>query len=120
MLAIGLVYGGPLPKNKPGPKGQVQYHLSHDIGIDADILVVRRDGQEGVVTYKDPRYSRELTREAIGLFASQKAYEVKRVFFADTALTLPPNVAGPDSGGPHENHFHVQFLPLPPPKKKPR
>jgi hypothetical protein len=118
VMAIGLVYGGPLPKNRKGPKGETLYHLSHDIGVDVDVGVVRRDGQEKASSYKEPStYSRELTREAIDLFLSQKVLRVDRVFFDDPEIALPRNIVAPDRKTRHDDHFHVRFVV--PPRKSP-
>ena len=115
VLAVGIVYGGPLAKNRKGPHNETLFHASHDTGVDIDVLVVRRDGKEGdgKATYKDTRtYSRELTREAIDLFLSQRALQVVQVFFDDPEIALPRNLVGPDRNSTHDNHFHVRFAPL--------
>lgn len=115
IIALGNIGGGPLHKNHPPPNAD-PFHKSHDLGVDVDVSVVRRDGKTGRSTYKDKdaaTYSHELTREAIGLFLAQGILKVVRVFYDDPQIGLPPNIVSPDRKSEHDNHFHARFTPPP-------
>lgn len=87
---IGLPHGGPIPG-----------HASHQRGVDVDIRIVRNDGREGAVDYREAAYSRKLTQRLVDLLLATG--EVELILFNDPAIrgvTPWPN---------HDHHMHVRF-----------
>lgn len=91
---ISLKGGGPMPG-----------HASHQKGVDIDIRLVRNDGQEAPVTYKQAGYSRALTQELVNLIRSNGVLSVQYIFFND------PQVTGVQKWPNHDDHLHVRFYP---------
>jgi hypothetical protein len=85
--------------------GKLPPHVSHRIGLDIDISLMRNDGKEsGVYDYKtDPSYSRSLTQELVDIIHKNGVIETKCIFFND------PAVKGVKPQKGHSNHLHVRF-----------
>jgi hypothetical protein len=99
---IGIVYGGPLQRGSAN--GTPLFHKSHQVGIDADIRLMRSDGKEDDTDISSPEYSRQLTAFVIGLFFSQTVLPVDTIFFNDPLIPRVVKQVG------HDNHFHVRFV----------
>lgn len=88
---ISLPHGGYFPP-----------HDSHQVGLDVDFRLPRRDGSElPVGDYRDGTYSRSLTQHLVDLLWNTG--EVTFILFND------PNVSGVKPWDGHENHLHVHF-----------
>jgi hypothetical protein len=85
--------------------GKMSPHVSHDKGVDADLRLVRADGKEAPVTYRDAAYSRELTQALVDTIRANGVLAVKYIFFND------PAVKGVQPWKGHDDHLHVRFLP---------
>jgi peptidoglycan hydrolase-like protein with peptidoglycan-binding domain len=87
--------------------GHMPPHLSHDKGIDADIRLMRNDGKEDGVTYRDATYSRDLTQKLVDTIRANGVLPIKVIYFNDPAVTGVKQWKG------HDNHLHVRFVPSP-------
>ena len=76
-------------------------HGSHRRGIDVDIRPLRKDKQKAPVTIHDNQYSREMTKQLVGLL--QKDPNVQLILFNDS------QIPGVRSSPGHDNHLHVRF-----------
>lgn len=86
---IGLPHGGPIPG-----------HASHQREVDVDIRIVRDDGREGVVDYRDPAHSRKLTQRLADLLIATG--EVELILFND------PEIKGVTPWPNQDHHMHVR------------
>jgi hypothetical protein len=78
-------------------------HVSHDKGKDADIRLMRNDGQEKGTEYTSSTYSQSLTQELVDLIRANPIARVQYIFFND------PGVTGVKYWKGHHNHLHVRF-----------
>ena len=85
--------------------GKMPGHASHQKGVDIDIRLVRNDGQEGPVTYKQAAYSRTLTQELVNLIRTNGVLRVEYIFFND------PQIKDVQKWPNHDDHLHVRFHP---------
>ena len=83
--------------------GHMQPHVSHQRGVDADIRLMRTDGSEGSVTYKEPAYSRDRTQQLVDMIRTNDAMKVELVLFNDL------QIGGICEWPGHDNHLHVRF-----------
>lgn len=85
--------------------GDIDGHASHELGVDADLRLIRKDWAESATTWESSNYSREHTQEFIDLLWANSHAVVKLIFFNDeeTWGTQPyPN---------HDDHLHIRFFP---------
>lgn len=83
-------------------------HLSHRMGLDADIRPVRRDGRQCIrrTTWRSRTYDRKGTRELIRAIRAAAHGHLRLIFFDDPILIR----AGLTRYWPgHDNHLHVSF-----------
>jgi hypothetical protein len=117
VLGEGTIFGG-------GPHWSGSFHrgaghVSHQTGYDVDILVARKDGQEGrvlnpitraleFVSVGHPLYSLELTKEMIKVISDYSPVKVEMVLFADEGVksAIPKEFLQEKN---HKKHFHVRF-----------
>jgi peptidoglycan hydrolase-like protein with peptidoglycan-binding domain len=84
--------------------GCISGHASHQMGIDVDLALMRKDGVEGHSNYLDKStYSQSLTQELVNLIRTNKVLPVQFVLFNDPAVT------GVKKWPNHNNHLHVRF-----------
>ena len=85
--------------------GKLSPHVSHRVGLDVDIWLMRNDGKEQVVNFRTQRsvYSQSLTQELVDTIRSNGVLPVKCIFFEDKG------VRGVRGDGRHFNHVHVRF-----------
>lgn len=88
---ISLIYGGDTP-----------HHATHEKGTDADMRPIRADGKYIPVTYTDPNYSRNLTRDFLKLIKGK----VKGVYFNDPVL-IKEGLCRYSAG--HNDHLHIMI-----------
>jgi peptidoglycan hydrolase-like protein with peptidoglycan-binding domain len=102
--------------------GPMKPHKSHQLGVDADLRILRSDGAEKAATYHDAAYSRTLTQALVDTIRANAVLPVKTIYFND------PAVRGVSKWPGHDNHLHVRFVapsapgrsaPPPPPPKAP-
>jgi Penicillin-insensitive murein endopeptidase len=90
--------------------GWLSPHKSHQVGLDVDIGVIRKNNQSTEkVTYKTGNYSQERTRELIERIFKNGVLPVQMIFFNDPAIKHPQ--VKYSSG--HDGHLHVRFC-MPP------
>ncbi|HYI94834.1 MAG TPA: penicillin-insensitive murein endopeptidase [Bryobacteraceae bacterium] len=84
--------------------GCISGHASHQMGIDVDLAVMRKDGKGGHSNYRDKStYSQSLTQELVNLIRTNKVLPVQMILFNDPAVT------GVKKWPNHDNHLHVRF-----------
>lgn len=82
--------------------GYLPGHVSHRLGVDLDLRLMRKDGREAPSTYQDSSYSRALTQELVDRLLATG--EVETIFFNDMM------VLGVSPWPNHDDHLHVRFL----------
>jgi murein endopeptidase len=85
--------------------GLMPPHKSHQVGLDADIRLMRNDGRELPIKFQDPAYSRTLTQELVNRIIANGILRVQYIFFND------PQVQSVRPWPGHDNHLHVRFYP---------
>lgn len=103
--ALSLEHGGPIP-----------YHGSHQVGLDVDIQVMRKDGTQcpaprdytTVVTISHPNYDQARTRELIKQIRANASGHVKYIFFDDQQL-INEGLTVRDPDTTHADHLHVRY-----------
>jgi conjugal transfer mating pair stabilization protein TraG len=83
--------------------GDISGHDAHEIGRNVDIRPVRTDGANLPVTWRDPNYDQEKTRELVQLIKQADPNSV--VFFNDPKLVAEGLTQKLDK---HDNHLHWQ------------
>jgi murein endopeptidase len=83
--------------------GCIYGHASHQMGVDADIALMRNDGREEHTVVGAAAYSRPLTQELVNLLHGNGVLKVERIFLNDSKVTGRENEPG------HDNHIHVRF-----------
>lgn len=86
--------------------GDTPTHAGHETGLMCDVLLARKDGDFGGITFRDAIYDRQAMRAIIHSIRRQKL--VRAVFFNDPTLIaerLCSFVAG------HDNHVHFEINP---------
>ncbi len=91
---------GDISKRGGGP---MSGHKSHQLGLDVDIRLMRKDGRKEATTYQSSTYSRPLTQELINLIRANGVLKVQYIFFND------PQASGVSKWPNHDNHLHVRF-----------
>lgn len=77
-------------------------HDSHQDGLQVDVRLIRKDGLEMPVTWKDRQYDKEATSKVIELFRTFAP--VKFVLFNDTSIPFVKIAKR------HDDHFHVALI----------
>jgi len=75
-------------------------HVSHKVGVDADLRPVRCDNVEGPTTWRSRNYSRRLTQTLVSILTG--ICDIKMIFFND------PQISGVRYCKGHDNHLHVR------------
>jgi murein endopeptidase len=83
--------------------GRFPPHAEHRLGLDIDIRPVRSDDAEEKVHLGDQAFSREQTKDLVGLFESTCA--VHRILFNDHRIAAESERVERARG--HGNHLHV-------------
>lgn len=84
--------------------GDFPPHHQHKRGVEADMRLLSKDGQDLHLTFDSAEYSRDLTREFVTFLRANA--RMHRVFFNDPQLiaeSLTSHAAG------HDNHLHLWF-----------
>ena len=84
--------------------GCISGHASHQMGIDVDLALMRKDGKEAHSNYRDKStYSQSLTQELVNTIRANTVLPVQMILFNDPAVT------GVKKWPNHDNHLHVRF-----------
>ena len=84
--------------------GEFPPHHQHRLGIEADMRMLSKSGEDLILTFHSSQYSRDLTREFVQLLRANA--KMHRVFFNDPTLMaegLTSHAAG------HDDHLHLWF-----------
>lgn len=84
--------------------GKFKPHKQHRLGVEADMRPLSKDGRDLRLTFRNPAYSRELTREFVTLLRANA--RMHRVFFNDPTL-IAESLTSSAKG--HSNHLHLWF-----------
>jgi hypothetical protein len=86
--------------------GDTPAHAGHETGLEADILLPRKDGDFGAIRFFDPLYDRTAARAIIKSFQRQPLF--LEAFFNDDTL-IAERLCFPSAG--HDNHIHIRIRP---------
>lgn len=86
--------------------GDTPVHAGHETGLMCDVLLARKDGDFGGITFRDSLFDRQAMREIIQSIRRQKL--VRAVFFNDPKLIAEGLC---DFVGGHDNHVHFEITP---------
>lgn len=86
--------------------GQLRPHVSHRIGVDADIALPRRDGGMGGTAVGQPSYDQAATRDLLRVIRDVAGARLCFLFFNDPQL-IAEGLCRHSPG--HHNHVHVRF-----------
>src|SRR6266542_4190492 len=82
--------------------GKMSPHVSHQLGVDVDLRLMRSDGKEAGGTYRDSTYSRALTQELVDIIRANTVQGVKMI------LNNDPKIKGVKPWHGHDDHLHVR------------
>jgi hypothetical protein len=91
--------------------GDTPIHKTHETGLSCDILLPRRDGIFGSITFNDRRYDRDAMEAMLRAIKKQGKYRVKQIFFNDFSLVAKGLCQNLNDGGVHDNHAHIDIEP---------
>jgi len=89
--------------------GKTRIHKTHQTGLSCDILLPRRDGTFGSITFSDRRYDRDAMEAMLRAIKKQDKYRVKQIFFNDFSLVAKGLCQNLNDGGVHDNHAHIDI-----------
>ena len=95
---LSFQHGGPIPN-----------HSTHEVGLDVDLGLIRRDGRHCHrlgLDYRDAQYDRQRTRELIQAIYETAPGRVKLIYFNDPVLVREGLVVRYPN---HGHHLHVRY-----------
>jgi penicillin-insensitive murein DD-endopeptidase len=84
--------------------GNFPPHKQHQLGVEADMRPLSKDGQDVPLNFSSADYSRDLTREFVQLLRANA--RMRRVFFNDPKL-MQESLTSRAKG--HNDHLHLWF-----------
>jgi hypothetical protein len=84
--------------------GKFPPHKQHQLGVEADMRLLSKDGRDLVLNFNSAEYSQDLTREFVKLLRSKA--RMHRVFFNDPKLMAEGLTSHADG---HNDHLHLGF-----------
>jgi hypothetical protein len=88
--------------------GDISYHATHEVGLDIDIALVRRDGRQCTrpgISYTSAQYDRAATRALLRSIHEVFGPHLKLIYFNDPQLVRDGlSVRYPN----HDDHIHVR------------
>ncbi|MFM7792962.1 MAG: peptidoglycan-binding protein, partial [Microcystis panniformis] len=91
--------------------GNTSIHQTHETGLSCDILLPRRDGTFGRITFRDGVYDRDAMEAMLRSIRNQGKYRIKQIFFNDFSLVVKGLCQNLNDGGVHDNHAHIDIEP---------
>ena len=88
--------------------GDSPFHNTHEAGLSCDIVLPRKNGTSGGITFQSSSYDRDAMEAMLRAIRGQKKYKIKQIFFNDLTLIakgLCQSVMG------HNNHAHIDIIP---------
>ncbi len=95
---LGFRFGGPIAG-----------HSTHQVGLDVDLGLIRRDGRHCRrlgLDYRQAQYDRQMTRELIRAIFDAAPGRVKLIYFNDPVLVREGLVVRYPN---HDHHLHVRY-----------
>lgn len=89
--------------------GDIVLHATHEVGLDADIALVRKDRfqcSNPGIGYRSVQYDRAATRELIHAIYDAAPHQVKLIYFNDPVLVNEGLVRAYPN---HNHHLHVRY-----------
>jgi peptidoglycan hydrolase-like protein with peptidoglycan-binding domain len=89
--------------------GGITMHATHEVGLDADIALVRKDRRQcnsPGIGYTSSQYDREATRVLIRAIHETAPHQVKLIYFNDPVLIAEGLVQRYPR---HDDHIHVRY-----------
>lgn len=89
--------------------GPIVFHATHEVGLDADIALVRKDRRQcnrPGIGYKSSQYDRAATRTLIRAIREIAPNQVKLIYFNDPVLIAEGLVQRYPR---HDEHMHVRY-----------
>lgn len=84
--------------------GKFPPHKQHQLGVEADMRPLSKDGRDLQLTFRSAEYSQDLTREFVTFLRSNA--RMRKVFFNDGQLIKESLTSHADA---HDNHLHLWF-----------
>ena len=94
--------------------GDSPIHKTHETGLSCDMLLPRKDGMFGGITFHSANYDRDAMEAMLQAIRQQPKYRVKQIFFNDFVLVAKGLCQNLSDGGVHDNHAHIDIKPLQP------
>jgi hypothetical protein len=91
--------------------GDSPIHATHETGLSCDILLPRKDGTFGGITFRDSKYDQDAMEAMLRSIKKQDKYGIKQIFFNDFTLVAKGLCQNLHDGGVHDNHAHIDILP---------
>jgi hypothetical protein len=92
--------------------GPSSIHQTHQTGLSCDILLPKKNGTFGGITFRDPSYDRDAMEAMLLSLRRQDRVEIRQIFFNDFALVAKGLCVNLNDGGVHDNHAHVDISAL--------
>ena len=91
--------------------GNTSIHQTHETGLSCDILLPRKNGTFGRITFRDSIYDRDAMEAMLKAISQQNKYKIKQIFFNDFSLVVKGLCQNLNDGGAHDNHAHIDIEP---------
>ncbi len=92
--------------------GPSHIHQTHQTGLSCDILLPKKNGTFGGITFRDPSYDRDAMEAMLRSLRQQKRAGIQQIFFNDFSLVAKRLCVNLNDGGVHDNHAHVDISAL--------
>lgn len=89
--------------------GNISGHATHEVGLDVDLGLIRRDGRHCRrlgLDYRDAQYDRARTRQLIRAVYDAAPGRVKLIYFNDPVLVREGLVVSYPN---HSHHLHIRY-----------
>jgi hypothetical protein len=91
--------------------GNTSIHQTHETGLSCDILLPRKNGTFGGITFRDSVYDGDAMEAMLRAIKQNGKYRVKQIFFNDFTLAAKGLCQNLNDGGVHDNHAHIDIVP---------
>lgn len=91
--------------------GDTSIHATHETGLSCDILLPKKNGNFGGITFRSSEYDQDAMEAMLHAIREQKKYKINRIFFNDFTLAVKGLCTNLNDGGVHDNHAHIDILP---------
>ncbi|AFY61796.1 hypothetical protein [Synechococcus sp. PCC 6312] len=91
--------------------GDTPIHATHETGLSCDILLPKKNGTFGGITFRSIEYDQAAMEAMLRAIRKQNKYRINRIFFNDFSLVAKGLCQNLNDGGVHDNHAHIDILP---------